>query len=83
MLTHRKHGAVSTNPGNDPALDDAALKQFNKCGQIKSAYLAERFGNTPLDPGLDPRIVGPAGIFTQAEYNADGEFRKTAAVMRW
>ncbi len=82
VLTHRKHGAVSTNPGNDPALDDAALKQFNKCGQIKSAYLAERFGNTPLDPGLDPRIVGPAGIFTQAEYNADGEFRKTAAVMK-
>ena len=27
-------------------------------------------------------IVGAAGIFTQAEYNGDGEFRKTAAVMK-
>ena len=78
VLTHRKHGAVSTQLSND-----AALKLFNKCGYVKSAYLAETF-NSPaaLDPGLDPLVVGPAGIFTQAEYDGDREFQKTAAVMK-
>jgi hypothetical protein len=83
VLTHRKHGAVSTNPTNNAALNDAALKQFNKCGYVKSAYLAERFDNpASLNPGIDPNIVGPTGIFSQAEYDGDGEFRKTAAVMK-
>jgi hypothetical protein len=50
---------------------------------VKSAYLAERFNNpASLNPGIDPKIVGPTGIFSQAEYDADGEFRKTAAVMK-
>jgi hypothetical protein len=78
VLTHRKHAAVSTGLASD-----ASLKQFNKCGYVKSAYLAERFNNpASLNPGIDPKIVGPSGIFTQAEYDGDGEFRKTAAVMK-
>ncbi len=78
VLTHRKHGAVQTLLAND-----AELKEFNKCGYVKSAYLAERFNDpASLNPALDPDIVGPNGIWTQAEYNADGEFRKTAAVMK-
>lgn len=78
VLTHRKHGAVQTLMASD-----ADIKEFNKCGYVKSAYLAERFNNpASLNPGLDPDIVGPSGIWTQAEYNADGEFRKTAAVMK-
>ena len=39
-----------------------------------------------LDPAKDPNIVGAAGIFTDAEFNAAGtdgnEFRKTASVMK-
>ena len=40
-----------------------------------------------LNPDLDPHIVDQAatrgsGIFGQAEYHADGEFRKAAAVMK-
>ena len=78
VLTHRKHGVVSTGLATD-----AELKQFNKCGYVKSAYLAERFNNpASLNPALDPNIVGPTGIFTQAEYDGDAEFRKTAAVMK-
>ncbi len=78
VLTNSKHGKVSTQLAND-----ATLKQFNKCGYVKSAYLAERFNNpASLNPGIDPKIVGPSGIFTQAEYDSDGEFRKTAAVMK-
>ncbi len=78
VLTNSKHGAVTTGLAND-----AALKDFNKCGYVKSAYLAEQF-NSPaaLDPGRDTRVVGAGGIFTQAEYNGDSEFRKTAAVMK-
>src|SRR5512139_3612395 len=71
VLTHRKHAVVDTRLG---ASADASIKQFNKCGYVKSAYLAERFNNpASLNPGIDPRIVGPTGIFTQAEYDGDGE----------
>ncbi|MDH5501549.1 MAG: general secretion pathway protein GspF, partial [Gammaproteobacteria bacterium] len=39
-----------------------------------------------LDPGQDPMIVGPGGIFSDAEFNDGGrdgqEFRKTASVMK-
>jgi hypothetical protein len=63
--------------------DDAELRKLVKCGYLKSTYLADRF-RTPsaLNPDLDPLIKGPAGIFTDAEYNADGEFRKAAAIMK-
>jgi hypothetical protein len=78
VLTHRKHGAVATKLTND-----AALKEFNKCGYVKSAYLAERFNDpASLNPAIDPNIVGATGIFTQAEYDGDREFQKTAAVMK-
>jgi hypothetical protein len=78
VLTHRKHARVSTG-----LAADASLKEFNKCGYVKSAYLAETFSDpAALDPSKDANIVGPTGIWTQAEYDADGEFRKTAAVMK-
>jgi hypothetical protein len=78
VLTYNKHARVQTGLATD-----ANLKSFNKCGYVKSAYLAERFNNpASLNPGIDPKIVGPAGIFTQAEYDGDAEFRKTAAVMK-
>ena len=57
-----------------------------RCGYLKAADVADRFGGTPLDPGLDPMIVGPAGIFSDAEFNGGGrdgsEFRKTASIMK-
>ena len=61
-----------------------ALRELVKCGYVKSTYLADRFRSpAALNPDLDADIVGPPpGIFTQAEYDADGEFRKTAAVMK-
>ena len=62
---------------------DAVIKDMVRCGYIKSADTVDRFGNpSALNPDLDPEIVGPTGIFTQAEYTADAEFRKTAAVMK-
>jgi hypothetical protein len=41
-----------------------------------------RTSPTTLDPAGDPEIVGPNGIFTQAEFDSSGEFRKTASVMK-
>ncbi|MBX3702618.1 MAG: hypothetical protein KF822_02460 [Steroidobacteraceae bacterium] len=62
---------------------DAIIKQMVRCNYVKAADLADRYGDpSALNPQLDPDIVGPAGIFSQAEFNADAEFRKTAAVMK-
>jgi hypothetical protein len=62
---------------------DAVIKDLVRCGYVKAADIADRFGNpSTLDPALDPDIVGPAGIFTQTEFDNDGEFRKTASVMK-
>jgi hypothetical protein len=62
---------------------DAVIKDLVRCGYVKAADIADRFGDpTTLDPSLDPDIVGPAGIFSQTEFNNDGEFRKTASVMK-
>ena len=63
--------------------DQADVQKLVRCGYLKSTYLADRF-RTPsqLNPDLDPNIVGPTGIFTSAEYQADGEFRKAAAIMK-
>ena len=61
---------------------DAASKKLTQCSYTKAAYLTDRFNNPALlNPDIDPLIVGPTGIFTQAEYDNDSEFRKTAAVM--
>ncbi len=62
---------------------DDVVKDLVRCGYLKSADIADRFGDpSTLNPVLDPDIVGPSGIFSTAEFNGDGEFRKTAAVMK-
>jgi hypothetical protein len=77
-ISHSKMQSVDTK-----VTRDAVIKDLVRCGYIKSADTVDRFGNpSALNPDLDPEIVGPTGIFTQAEYNADAEFRKTAAVMK-
>jgi hypothetical protein len=79
-------GHAKTNLANTKLAtlsEDAAMRELVKCGYVKSTFLADRFRSpAALNPDLDPDIKGPAGIFTDAEYNADNEFRKTAAVMK-
>ena len=69
-----------------PFAADAAAEKLVRCSYVKSAHIADRFGGVPIDPSQDPDIVGPTGIFTDAEFNAndrDGrEFRKAASVMK-
>jgi len=83
-VSHRKSELASfTNDLSADAQRRAALQMQYKCGYVKSTYLAETFSDpAALNPTLDTDIVGPGGIFSQAEYDADGEFRKTAAVMK-
>jgi hypothetical protein len=63
--------------------NDAIIKELVRCGYVKSADLVDRYGDpSTLNPDLDPHVVGASGIFSQAEYNSDAEFRKTASVMK-
>ena len=62
---------------------EAEIKELVRCGYVKSADLADRFGDpSTLNPALDPDIVGASGVFSVDEFNNDGEFRKTASVMK-
>ena len=62
---------------------DAAIKKLISCGNVKAADLADRYGNpSALNPELDTNILGAAGVFSAADFAADGEFRKTAAIMK-
>ena len=85
-LTDSKVGQVNTQVTND-----AVIKELVRCGYVKAADIADRFGGVAIDPGDDDMIVDlPTstlpGIFSQAEFNDGGrdgsEFRKTAAVMK-
>jgi len=71
------------NQVNTQISTDDVVKDLVRCGYVKSADLADRFGDpSSLDPALDPFIVGPSSIFTSAEFNGEREFRKTASVMK-
>jgi len=84
-LTDSKMANPNVNTMLTP-VEDQAAKRLVECSYLKSADIADRFAGVPVDPALDPMIVGPTGIFTDAEFNDGGrdggEFRKTAAVMK-
>jgi hypothetical protein len=62
---------------------DETIKELIRCGYVKSADLADRFGNpADLDPAADPDIRGSGGIFSEQEFDSEREFRKTASVMK-
>ncbi|MEM6639793.1 MAG: hypothetical protein AAF610_07810 [Pseudomonadota bacterium] len=71
------------NSVNTQITTDDIVKDLVRCGYVKAADLSDRFGNpSTLDPALDPDIVGPAGIFSQQEFDDEAQFRKTASVMK-
>lgn len=62
---------------------DAVIKDLVRCGYVKAADIADRFGTpSQLDPASDTNIVGAGGIFSTTEFNNESEFRKTASVMK-
>ncbi|MDH3514924.1 MAG: general secretion pathway protein GspF [Gammaproteobacteria bacterium] len=85
-LTDRKMDQVNTQ-----ITQDAVVKELVRCGYLKSADIADRFGGVPIDPSEDPEIVDQpgipgTGIFTEDEFfnsgNDSREFQKTAAIMK-
>jgi len=71
------------DPNQAPITRDEVVEDLVKCGYLKSADIADRFGDpTTLNPNLDTDIAGPGGIFSAAEFSSDSEFQKTAAVMK-
>ncbi|MBZ2190152.1 general secretion pathway protein GspF [Alcanivorax sp. JB21] len=77
-ISHSKLGQVNT-----AVTQDAVLKEMMRCGYIEAADITDRYGDpTALNPAIDPDIVGDGGIFSAAEFNSDGEFRKTASIMK-
>lgn len=76
------HKKMRNNFVNTGVTNDDVLKDLVRCGYLKAADLADRFAGVPVDPLLDTNIVSDnGGIFTSAEMS-DGEFRKTASVMK-
>ena len=66
------------------------VQDLIKCGYLNAADIADRFVGKEVSPD-DRNAVLPAdqiivndngGIFTEAEFDGDGEFRKTASVMK-
>ncbi len=64
----------------------ANAKTVQACAYTKAAYLLNQYPNPgAVDPDDDTSIVSPSGsgsIFNQAEYQGNGDFQKTAAVMK-
>lgn len=88
-ISDAKLGKIST--GLDPVINNGAdlvVKDLMRCGYLNAADIAERFAGVDVDPAGDTDIVGPSGIFSQAEFDGtDGqgnsrEFQKTASVMK-
>jgi len=84
MESMERISAQKINNVNTQVTADAVIKDMVKCGYVKSADLADRFGNpATLNPALDSMIVDDtSGIFTQDQYDGEREFQKTAAVMK-
>jgi len=82
-ISDAKYGAVQAY--TDPTMNAAALgpNGIQACSYTKAAYIVDKY-NSPsaVNPDLDPNIVGPSGIFTTAEYQANSDYQKTAAVMK-
>ncbi len=81
-ITDFKLDLVNTGISN-PSDEDKRLKDRLSCEYLRSTDTVEKFSNPDaLDPSADPNIVGPAGIFSEAEFSGDREFQKAASVMK-
>ncbi|TNF37505.1 MAG: general secretion pathway protein GspF [Gammaproteobacteria bacterium] len=83
-VSHKKLRSGGTNTGI-PSRDEV-IKDLMQCGYINAADIAQRFAGRSVNPDdrtTDRIIVGDTNsIFTEAEFDGDREFRKTASVMK-
>ena len=85
-ITAKKMQVVSSGLS---APEDQALKDNVSCQYVKSTYLADAFGGAPPNPDDRPSSGGAGvivnntgGIFSEAEFDSEREFRKTASIMK-
>jgi len=87
-ISHRKLQVIDPkqdwpDPQKTSVTRSEVVRELVNCGYVKAADVVDRFGDpSSLNPELDPDIVGGSGVFSRSEYDADPEFRKTAAVMK-
>ena len=83
-LSESKAGKILTDTSDPLDANENNVRRIIKCGYLKSAAIADDFKNGPtvLNPEEDDDIVGDAGIFSETDWNNDGEFRKTGSVMK-
>jgi hypothetical protein len=84
-ISDAKYGVVTAYANNN-ALNTAALgpNGIQACGYTKAAYTVDKYSGPGggVDASLDPKIVGPSGIFSTAEFQSNSDYQKTAAVMK-
>src|ERR1700737_527404 len=76
----------------DPTANAAALggtvngtviPGMQACNYTKAAYTVDTYSNPgSVDASQDPKVVGPSGIFSAAEFQSNSDYQKTAAVMK-
>ncbi|HID82508.1 MAG TPA: general secretion pathway protein GspF [Chromatiales bacterium] len=81
-ISEKKLALVNPKLPIGPPDANQVVKDLMECGYLKAADLADRFAGVNIDPAQDTQIVGAAGVFTQAEFDGEREFRKTASVMK-
>ena len=68
---------------NAAALGTPTTPGITGCGYTKAAYTVDTYSSPgSVDASLDPKVVGPSGIFSAAEFQANSDYQKTAAVMK-
>jgi hypothetical protein len=83
-ISDAKYAKVQAYPTN-AALNTAALgpNGIQACGYTKAAYTVDTYNNPgSVDASKDPLVVGSSGIFTQAEFDANSDYQKTASIMK-
>jgi hypothetical protein len=82
-ISDAKYGVVTAY--SDTTMNNTAIGPtgIQACGYTKAAYIVDKY-NSPsaVNPDVDSNIVGASGIFSQAEYSANSDYQKTAAVMK-
>jgi hypothetical protein len=72
---------LKVDPGAGVA-DPAKLETQVKCGYVRTADTVSRFSSpAAINPAVDPDITGTGGVFGP-QFGNDGEFQKTASVMK-
>jgi hypothetical protein len=83
-ISDAKYGTV-TAYANNASLNSAALGSngIQACGYTKAAYTVDTYSDPgSVNPALDPLVVGPSGIFSTAEFQANSDYQTTASIMK-